>query len=96
MVFLVQPITGRVLKQLVNVFQTRTLNLLLHSSIKPICTVNEGTFVVTLEKKEILLVLDLVHEKKAYSLYALLATVHIISKKQIVCLVREPTMLKQS
>ena len=64
--------------------------------VESVYTVDRGTFVVSPEKKEILLVLDLVREKKANGLYALLTTVHIVPEEQIVRFWRETTVLEQS
>lgn len=50
---------------------------------------------VPTQEKEILFVFDLVGEEEAYGLYALLATVYIVPKEQIVCSRWVATVLKQ-
>jgi hypothetical protein len=51
--------------------------------------------VIASEKKEVELVFDLIGKKKAYRLYALLTTINIIPKKQVVRSWWITTILKQ-
>ena len=54
--------------------------------IKAIYATNGSTFMVTPEKEEALWVLDLVCQEQAYGFYALLATINVVPKEQIICL----------
>lgn len=57
-----------------------------HTNIKPplaliietVYSVDRSTFMVAPKEKEVLLILDLVCQKQAYSLYALLTTINVV------------------
>jgi hypothetical protein len=54
--------------------------------VKSINSVDSGTFVVSSKKKEIFRVLNLVGKEETDDFQRLLATVHVISQEQVVCL----------
>jgi len=64
--------------------------------VEAINTVNGGTLVVSSEQEEVLGVLDLVGEQQADGLETLLATVHVVTKEEVVGVGRESTILKKS
>ncbi len=64
--------------------------------IESIDSVNRCTFMVSSKEKKVIRVLDFVSKQKAYRLYALFSSVHIVSKEQVVCMWWKTTILKQS
>jgi len=63
--------------------------------IKSIYPVDGGTFMVSSEKEEVLWIFDLVRKQQADGLQRLLASVYIVSKKQVVALWRISSILKK-
>lgn len=63
---------------------------------EPVYSVDGGAFMVPPEEKEVLWVLYLVRQEKAYRFYTLFSTVDIVTQKQIVSLRWVATILKQS
>jgi hypothetical protein len=64
--------------------------------IEAIDPVNGSTFVISTEDKEVFGVLDFVSQKQADCLEALLATVNVVAKENVIGLRREATVLKQT
>ena len=64
--------------------------------VETVDTVDRSGFVVASEKKEVELVFELVGKEKAYGLYALLTTIDIVPKEQVVRSRRVATVLKQT
>ena len=64
--------------------------------VETVDTVDRSAFVVASEKKEVELVFELVGKEKAYGLYALLTTINIVPKEQVVRSWRVATVLKQT
>jgi len=64
--------------------------------VEAIDTVDRGALMVTTEDEEILRILDFVRQEKADCLKRLLASVHVITKEEIVCFWREATIFKQA
>lgn len=62
--------------------------------IKAINPVYTCAFVITAEDEEVFGVLDLVSQEEADGLQRLLATVHVVPKKEVICLRREATILE--
>ena len=63
--------------------------------IESIDSVDRCTFMVSSKEEKVVRVLDFVSKQKAYSLYALFSSVHIVSKEQVVCMWWKTTILKQ-
>ena len=52
--------------------------------IEPVDSVNTGAFVVASQQKEVFWVLDFVCEQETNGLQGLLASIHVVPKKQII------------
>jgi uncharacterized protein involved in tellurium resistance len=63
--------------------------------VESVHAVDGSALVVASEEEEVELVLDLVGKKKAYRLYALLATVNVVPEEQVIRRRRISTVLKQ-
>nr|DAD39026.1 TPA_asm: hypothetical protein HUJ06_013349 [Nelumbo nucifera] len=63
--------------------------------IKPIYSVDGSTLMVAPKKEKVLRVFNFVCKEKANGLYALLITVHIIPKEEIICCRWESTIFKK-
>nr|DAD47225.1 TPA_asm: hypothetical protein HUJ06_017162 [Nelumbo nucifera]DAD47226.1 TPA_asm: hypothetical protein HUJ06_017163 [Nelumbo nucifera] len=63
--------------------------------IKPIYSVDGSTLMVAPKKEKVLRVFNFVCKEKANGLYALLTTVHIIPKEEIICGRWESTIFKK-
>mmetsp|Transcript_45616 Transcript_45616/g.52536 ORF Transcript_45616/g.52536 Transcript_45616/m.52536 type:complete len:202 (+) Transcript_45616:1014-1619(+) len=64
--------------------------------IKAIDSVDRGTFMVPPQKEEVFGVLDFVSQQQTDGFQTLLATINIVTQKQIIGLRRESTIFKQS
>jgi len=64
--------------------------------VETVNSVDGGTLMISPEEEEVLRILDLVGQEKADSLQALLASVHIVSEEEVICLGRKPSILEQS
>lgn len=64
--------------------------------VETIDTVDGGALVVSAQDKEVLGVFDLVCQQQANGLERLLATVHVVTKEQVVCLRREATVFEET
>ena len=64
--------------------------------VEAVNTVDRSAFVIASEEKEVELVFELVGKEKAYGLYALLTTIDIVPKEQVVRSRRVATVLKQT
>ena len=64
--------------------------------VEAVDTVDRGTLVVTAQNEEILGILDLVGEQQTDGFQGLLATIHVVTQEQVVCLGREATVLEQT
>ena len=64
--------------------------------VEAVDPVNRRAFVVATQHKKVFRILDLIREKKADGLERLLATVHIIPEKEVICFRRESAIFKQA
>ena len=63
--------------------------------IEPIDSVDRSTFMVSPKEEKVVWKFYLVSQEETYSLYTLLSSVHIVSKKQVVGFRWKSTILKQ-
>ena len=64
--------------------------------VETIDTVDRGTLVVATQDEEILWILDLVGKEQANGLEGLLATINVVTEKEVVSFRRESTVFKQT
>ena len=64
--------------------------------IEPVDPVNTGALVVATKEEKVFRILDLVCEEEADGLQGLLASIHIVAKKEVVGLGRKTPVLKES
>lgn len=64
--------------------------------IETVDSVDGSAFVVSAQNEEVLRVFDLVRQQEADGLKRLLATIHVITKKQVVCLRRKATVFEET
>lgn len=63
--------------------------------IEAVDSVDGGAFVVPAQQEEVLRVLDLVCQQEADGLQRLFTSIHVVAQKQVVCLWRKTTVLKE-
>lgn len=63
--------------------------------IKTIYPVDGSTFMVTPKEEEVLWVPNLICKQQTYTFYALLTTINIVPKEQVICLWWVPTIFKK-
>ena len=64
--------------------------------IKPVYTIDRGTFVVSTENEEVLRILDLVCEKEAYCLKGLLPSIYVVTEEKVIRFWWEAAVLEKA
>lgn len=64
--------------------------------IEAVYPVDAGTLVVSSQQKEVLRIFDFVGEQQTDSLQALLASINVVTKEQVISLWWKPSVLEES